>query len=253
MLQGSDTTAPLPATEPSRLGAQQFSLRSLFVLTLVVALYLTISVLSQDSAYLRVFSSPWTAFSLLPIAALWLCHRWNLLTTRHLVVGSFVAYLVALTLPALHFEDDMQFGWLIWCQSFVFGPGELYEKLYDMITEDPPVTPGNAFALWLIGPITISPLIPLLCTMGAIANFAYLTALPAFAWFRKRKRLEAFAHWAAPLAAILSVIVVIPICMTEELDALYPGYGLWTASICALAIATRRNIPPTGWQITALD
>ena len=32
-------------------------------------------------------------------------------------------------------------------------------------------------------------------------------------------------------------------CMTEELDALYPGYGLWTASMFALAIAVRRHPP----------
>jgi hypothetical protein len=243
MLQGSDTTAPSPTAEPSRLGAQQFSLRSLFVLTLVVALYLTISVLNRDSTYARVFSSPWTALSLLPIAALWLCNRWHLLTTRRLVVGSFVAYLIALALPALQFEDDTSFGWFVWCQSFFVGVGGLYEELLDLFTEDPPPTPGDAFALWLIGPITISPLIPILCTMGAIANFTYLTALPAFAWFRKKRRLQRFAYWAAPLAAILSVMVLIPICMTKELGALYPGYGLWTASIFALAIAVRRHPP----------
>jgi hypothetical protein len=242
MLQGSDTTAPSPAAEPSRLGAQQFSLRSLFVLTLVVAIYLTVSVLSQDSPYVRVFSSPWTALSLLPIAALWFCHRWNLLTTRRLVAGSFAAYLIALALPALYFEDETSFGWFVWCQSFYVGPGGLYEELHDWFTEDPPPAPGSAFAFWLFGPITISPLIPVLCNIGAAANFAYLTALPAFAWFGKKKRLHAFARRAASMAAILSVVVLIPICMTEELDALYPGYGLWTASIFALAIAVRR--PP---------
>jgi hypothetical protein len=122
LLPRADTSAPSPAAEPSRIGPQQFSLRSLFVLTLVVAIYLTISVLSQDSPYLQVFSSPWTALSLLPIASLWLCHRWNLLTTGRLVAGSFVAYLIALALPALHFEDDVSFGWFYGAKAFSLAP-----------------------------------------------------------------------------------------------------------------------------------
>ena len=210
----------------------RFSVRDLLKLTLAVAVILTIGDMSRGSQYFGALASPWTAISLLPIAAVWLTHRWRLATPRAIVIGSMFCYVLALAVPALALDGDVMFGWFAWVWSF-FGLDFFGDRHNDSFG-------------WIFGPITIPLSYPIACTIGAAANLAYVISLAAYWFARSKPAALTLSHRAATLAAMLAVLVVIPLAASGELTTLYAGYGLWATSFLALALGTRRNITHLG-------
>jgi MFS family permease len=208
--------------------ARQFSVRDLFTLTLVVSILLTIGVLSHGSEYFGALASPWTAVSLLPIVAVWLADRWQLMPPRAMLVAAVAGYPIALGLPAFAWPGEIVFGWVAWLQSFwgllLFGDRHVEGS-------------GGLF----FGPFTIPLSFPIACAFGAAANLSYFIALAA-AWYSRRKpRGLKLAQAAAITAILFAFAALLPMCLTGELVALLPGYGVWTASFLALALACDRR------------
>lgn len=205
--------------------SRQFSVRDLLVLTSVVSLILTVAVLCRDSHYFRAFASPWSAVSLLPVVVVGVVYRLQLAGPSALAIGSILLFSISLAVPAALWGDEVMFGWLAWLESFV-GLQFFHDRHID----------GG----WLFRSFTIPVSIPIACAIGSAANVAYLLAVAAYWVGRTNRSVRKLSHRASILAVSLAALILIPLCLTGDLSKLYAGYGLWVASMLALALGTRR-------------
>jgi hypothetical protein len=213
MIDASDPPAP-----PDRI-APQFSVRELLVLTVTVAILLTIGVLSRGSRYFGALWSLWALAALVPIVAVWLVGRWRFVSAHLLAHGSMVLYLVSLGVPALMLGGDLMFGYLAWFLSFAG-----IEPLFDD---------------WRLHAVGETMWYPIACTMGAAANVAFLTAYVAYLLSGRWPQAYTRGYRAENFGTAFALLVLLPLALSSELNAIYPGYGLWTASFLALALGPR--------------
>jgi hypothetical protein len=198
----------------------QFSVRDLLKLTLACAVLLMICVLCRGSRYFGAFASPWAALSLVTIAIVWLMFRWRLAPPVGLARLSIILYLASLCVPALTLGGDLVFGGVAWLFSFL----------------------GVAlFAEWKLSPVGETMWYPIASLMGAAANVAFGVGYIACLLSRWRNKPQSFPWRVAVFGTTLALLVLLPLALSSELNAIYPGYGLWAASFLALSFATHRS------------
>ncbi|MCI0333007.1 MAG: hypothetical protein L0228_07270 [Planctomycetes bacterium] len=140
-------------------------------------------------------------------------------------------YAVSMGVPALRLADGIEFGGLTWLQSYVFGFGFVVDLF------DPPKTTGQWFR--------IDERLPFACLLGMVANTLLILGWIYFYLARYRRRQPWAARWLAWGSFGFMIASVVPIALMGDLGALYPGFGLWTASALLLALgATGSNGKP---------
>jgi hypothetical protein len=205
-------------TESTTARLHQFSLRTLFKLTLVVSLLLT----------LGVMTTPWAPITFAIVIAVWFVDRTHLVAPRWLAIGSIGLFGLSLCLPAvnLHFKmtfsssDYTVFGWNAFLASYVVLP----EILFGSWLWNKPDEIDFAFAY----------------VVGAMANTAYLLGYVANLLSARFPRARTFARRAAILAFCFAAADFSLLFYTGELRDIFPGFGFWAASMLALALGTRR-------------
>jgi hypothetical protein len=195
----------------------QYSVRDLLTLTLVVAIVLTIGVLCQGSRYFGAFFTLWASVALVPIVAVWLSGRWRLVPAPWLAHGAVILYFTSMCVPALTLGGDLVFGWMAWLLSFV---GVLL------------------FSDWQMSLVGEQTWYPVACTMGAAVNVAFVIAYVAHLLSNQRPRIATLARRIAKLGSLLALLVLFPLGLSGELDAIYPAYGMWAASVMGLYLST---------------
>jgi hypothetical protein len=102
---------------------------------------------------------------------------------------------------------------------------------------------GAAFAASFLGVLLLPQLDTedlsrwIVCPMGAAANIAYIVG---FFGVLFADRVSAFIRTIAKWGAILGAGSIVPLVIAGPAQAIYPGYGLWVASLLALWLGTRR-------------
>jgi len=189
----------------------QFSVRGLFWLTTILALLLLLGMRASESRYFEALSSPWTVISLAIIVLLgWLSlRRADTRRTRRLAIA---AYATSLALPAFSLGGDLTFGFLAWLLSYLGITAVMFTVLH-------------AFA----------------CLLGAIANTCFVLSILGRWMPFIRRRWPKLARRSSIIALVTSFAALVPIVFSRELNALYPGYGLWAGSFVMLYIATWRE------------
>ena len=85
--------------------------------------------------------------------------------------------------------------------------------------------------------------------MGALANTSFIGGYLAFLAFVIWQKGIGVARWSATLGFCLSLLVILPLAWSTELNGVYIGYGLWVSSLLALTIGSWRctcqNVEPT--------
>jgi hypothetical protein len=83
---------------------------------------------------------------------------------------------------------------------------------------------------------------PGLCSLvcGGLANMLFVAAYVSMLVGLKRPFGLALSFWLSAAATISCVLAVIPFGITEPVPLFYPGFGLWLASMLALALGTRQ-------------
>jgi hypothetical protein len=202
---------PIPAAHSPR----QFSLRSLFKLTVLAAILLTIGVVH----------SPWTPVTIALPLAVWFVFRAKLIRPRWLAHGSIAVFGVSLLLPAASVRimgnPEIFMGWFAFAVSFSALP-EVF--LGDWLIREPDELH------WAIA-----------YTAGAAANFSFLTGYIAHFFAKKFPRAATYARRAAIVALVFACVSLVMLLMSLELGLIYPGYGCWVAAMLALYLGTRRS------------
>ena len=195
----------------------QFSLRTMFGVLLAAAILMGLAVFFRGSRYFHVFWSPHALVAALPILGVLGVHATAVINERRLAVVSLAIYGVALATPALRLASDLALGCFAFLASF-FGIALFSDW----------GSTGEHF--WY----------PIACTMGALANVSYIVGYVSFLTFvRWRKGID-LARWSSTLGACLSLSVILPLALSTELNGVYLGYGLWAASLLALALGSWR-------------
>jgi hypothetical protein len=213
--------------------ARQFSVRNLLQLTLIVSILLMIGVLASRTERFQAFSTAWTALSLVPIVAVLVAHRWQLVSPRKLVLASMLGYVAALGLPSFGGGNEFEFGVQAAFMSFV---GLQY--LWDPSVHGNVVVGGGTFPAPFMM-FTIETSLIIACVLGASANLAYFFGIVSYGIARKRQRAFTWSRRAAIIATSLTIPAIVVLCLDSNPDTFYPGCGLWIASFLALALGTR--------------
>ena len=202
----------------------QFSLRSLFRLTAVVAVVLgTMTALCRTHSF-RAMGSVHAYLALVPIAAVWLAWRTRLLDGRRLMIIPLVLYVTSLALPSLLWDGRRpMFGFIAACNSFVG------VTVHPIDTDEASVLPWPFY-------IKFDARDWLACCMGLISNVAFLLILLSMVLRRFSQRLRTYLSWSAFLSAML---LIIPLGFSSRLDHIYIGYGMWVAAMLALWLRVR--------------
>ena len=158
--------------QPAARPARQFSIRNLLQLTLIVSILLTIGVLASGTEHFRAFSTAWTAVSLLPMAAVLVAYRWELVSHRKLVIASVLGYIAALCLPSIGGGNEIEFGFQAAFMSFV---GLQY--LWDPIVHAN-IAYGSATTPVPFLTITIEPSLVAACVLAHRRTLLTPSALP---------------------------------------------------------------------------
>ena len=217
--------SPSPPTETADRSPRQFPLRALFKLTLAVAALLTVGVLSRDSQYFRALGSVWALAALAPIVAVWAIYRLRLIRPVTLAVWSVGLYGLSMCLPAIRVDvmelPDVQPGWLCFVVSF---GGSVASLLGIGDIADPGIADFWAGIAYIV---------------GAAANAAFIFGYVNLLVDLKREENLAAAHWSATLGTSLALAAIVPMGLSGGLVNIYPGHGLWVASLLALALGAR--------------
>jgi hypothetical protein len=205
------------------IASRQFSVRSLFTLTFVVATCLTVSILSRGSDYLRAFASPWWIISSLPVVLIGLLSRNRLLARRGMASLALALFATSLALPALSIEvfrgPGTLWGWLAFAGTFTAVPEILTQLATEGFKDD---------ALGVI-----------LYLVGALANVFLIYSFVHFAIAVWRRRSLLLPRRVAIAAAVCVFVDLVLLLQTGDVYLFYPGYGCWFASPVALALAAR--------------
>jgi hypothetical protein len=214
-----------PALEqPAIRKPLRFSVVSLLMLTVIIAVALTIARLSHGSAVFGSLASPWTWTTIALIAVGWFYVQ-QIASRGRLVVASIAAYAISMALPALQFGDDpIMFGWLAWLYSYVYGYGYVAEFFV------PPDPNPNPFGF------TIDWQLPFACFVGLLANSLLILGWISFFVSRYRRRPPKLARGLAWSSLVLMFVCVVPIAAVGGLLDLYPGYAVWVLSAVLMAI-----------------
>ena len=156
----------------------------------------------------RQFRSLWSLHALiaaLPILGVYIIHAATPVTGRRLGLASLLIFGVALALPAIHLRGDI-FGLVAFVYSFLA------------------FHPGN----WGSIPLT----------MGALSNLSFLVGYLAFLAFVLWQKGIRLARALATLGFCLSILVILPLAWSNDLQSVFLGYGLWVASQLALALGS---------------
>jgi hypothetical protein len=218
---------PLPI-DHSAHHSRQFSLRELFLVTLVVAIVMTAGVLCRESRNLRGLYSVWTLVSLLIVASVWVVYRLRLVRPRILGYGSLGLYSLSMCLPVMPMpfqQNERMFGWQIAWGTFTETPklfGELVSE-----KEDHRWTAGAYMA-------------------GSVANVVYVIGYGAALVSLKWTRVVFVARWSGAIAFVAAIAarLMIQVGLFAEWTSapvFYPAFGLWAASFLALALGIRKN------------
>lgn len=81
---------------------------------------------------------------------------------------------------------------------------------------------------------------PICCTMGALANTSFVAGSLGLLFSGKGNKRLRLARYSGLTGSILSLLVILPLALSTELNGLYIGHGLWVASFLALAIGISR-------------
>ncbi|MEQ1905908.1 MAG: hypothetical protein ABL888_17090 [Pirellulaceae bacterium] len=194
---------------------RQFSLRALFGLTFAAVILM--AVVFRNSPGFHALWSLYSLIAVLPILVVFVVDTTALINGRRLAIISLVIFGVALATPALRLASDLVFGILAFLLSFV---GIIL------------------FGDW--GPRGEQFWYPIACTMGAVANVSFLVGWVAFLSFVRWRKGIVLARRSSTLGSFLSLTVILPLALSGELNGVYPGYGLWAASLLALALGSWR-------------
>jgi hypothetical protein len=215
--------APPQPAQPCAVRRRQFSLRSLFALTFFTATLLTISYLCRGSYFFGAIASPWVIITLAPIVGGVACHHWQLVATHMLGNSSLLLYIISLALPAINLGQDIAFGAI--AAYLAFAGIFMFESWW---TEPSLFSPSWEVRTWY----------PIAGTMGTLANLTFILAYISFLFLRRRKKAIAFARRSALISVALASLSILPLSLSGQLEVTYPGYGLWVASLAALALGT---------------
>jgi hypothetical protein len=207
----------------------QFSVRGLLALTLVVSIVLTIMKLSRNSEIFASLASLWTWLSFGIIAAAWKIMKRRTVLQNRLVAASVLLYACSLVVPAFSLgNEDVEFGYLAWLQSYVFGFGfviDLFEQ---------PETTG-----WM-SHIDIDWRLPFACLLGLVGNTLVILGWITHYAPRYRRLSPQLRRSCAWIAFGFMVACIIPFALAGPLTALYPGFGLWISSVLLMTESAKQ-------------
>jgi hypothetical protein len=187
---------------------------------LVASVVLTIMRVSRGSPVFGSLASAWTWTSILMIGAAWVAAR-GIESKPKLIGASVLSYAVSLAVPALAMGDDLEWGWMVWLQSYGFGIGFVMELF------DPPDTSQQWFR--------IDNRLPFACMLGMFANSLVILGWLVYCVARFRRKRPWVTRWFAWASFFLMIACVIPIALAAELEVLFPGFALWATSALLLA------------------
>ncbi|MHB8897807.1 MAG: hypothetical protein ACYC6Y_03565 [Thermoguttaceae bacterium] len=196
----------------------QFTLRTMFGVALAAAILMGLAVSFRDSRYFHAFWSPHALIAAIPILGVFAVNATAAINERRLAVLSLVIYGIALATPALRLASDLVSGYSAFLLSFI-GVGLFSDW----------GSHGEHF--WY----------PIACTMGAVANVSFMVGCVSFLTSVLWRKGIGLARWSSTLGACLSLSVILPLALSTELNAVYLGYGLWAASLLALALGSWRT------------
>ncbi|HEY3391096.1 MAG TPA: hypothetical protein VGK58_00160 [Lacipirellulaceae bacterium] len=217
---------PRAETLPLR-HARQFSLRELLVLTFAASLILAIAVSSRGSTRFGALSSPWALAALSPIVAVLVVGRFQLASPRALAALSIAIYAASLCTPALGFE--------LGSSSAIWGYQALHFSLWIF-----PELVSNFLDSWTFDRLWG----PVVCLMGNLTNVAFVVSVILFFVGTKNPKAYAFCRRTALLGALMAIAVLTAFLFEGDIKVIYPGYGLWIASLLAMALAAKRARSP---------
>jgi hypothetical protein len=203
--------------------ARQFSLRELLILTFAASLILAIAVSSRGSKRFGALSSPWAFAALLPIVAVLVVGRFQLASSRTLAVASIAIYVASLCTPAI--------GLALGSSSAIWG----YQAL--------------RFSMWIF-PELVSNFVecssldrlwgPIVYLMGNLTNVGFVASVVLFLVGTKKPSAFTLCRRVALLGAVMATAVLTAFLFEGDIKVIYPGYGLWIASLLAMALAAKR-------------
>lgn len=202
---------------PTAIRPRQFSLRSLFVLTLVTSLLLT----------LGVWFSPWEPAAILIPLTVWWLDRAKIVKRTALARFSFLLFIASLCLPAVALsawnDPDMFWGWQAFAISFAVLPQVFFGS---WLSEEPEEIH------WA-----------LIYLIGAAANTSFLGAYAAHLFPSRFARVRRAAMALAFIAVVLATANGLLLLFTAEFRGVYPGLGCWIAGMLALYLGLRKPKP----------
>ena len=205
--------------------ARQFSLRSLFKLTLAAALALMLIVLCRDSPPKGSFGiiSVWTFVSCLPAAGVLFVWRREIISSRWLALFSIGIYALSLVLPTLGELKSADLGFVGAYGSVIMTP-EAFHQLSN------PPNPGGWFVLKPMGSMAI------IC--GGSANLLFICGYAAACLGMKWPRWTAIARWAGLVALVLGITAAFLLMADTDWPTILPGCGMWLAAFLAFVLGT---------------
>ena len=139
-------------------------------------------------------------------------------SARRVAIISIATFGVALATPAIRLASDLTYGLVAFYFSFV-----------GIILFGNWGSSGEQF--WY----------PIACTMGALANISFIVGYISFLRFVLLQKSIDLARRSATLGSCLALFVILPLGLSNELNGIYVGYGLWVASFLALALGSWRT------------
>jgi hypothetical protein len=213
---------------PQKLPRFQFSLRSLFWLTTVVAMVVgTMSMLGRTHSF-RALGSYHAYVALLPIVGVWAAWRLLWLDGWRLTATAISLYLASLVLTALGEDNAKLFGWLLLYMSGLGVTLLLSGGVPSGSAWPVHIGPGPGTETWVA------------CWMGFIANTSFLlNLLLTVPRAQRARRVRKFLSW---LSLTLSILVLAPLGWSNDLDAIYIGYGVWVSAMLAMWLGVRGRL-----------
>jgi hypothetical protein len=159
--------------------------------------------------------------------------RFHLASRHVLAIASIILYAASLGMPAIElrfWRPTVLWGFHAWYFSMFVIPALILQLF------NPSIAGDDAYVAFAY-------------VMGDIANLTYIAGFILYFLGVKTVKVIRLCRRVLLLGAILSATVLLPIALTTDLLAIYPGYGLWVASFVALAIAALRMQPnPQLWM-----
>lgn len=224
------TPAPNPPLPSPSCPRFQFSLRSLFCLTTVAAvLVATMTALGRTHSF-RSLGSVHAYLALLPIAAVWMAWRTRLLVGQRLAVASPILFLACLGLPAIRWEAHPPLSGFAAINLALSG-GIL--RHFGIPSAHSSILPRWPFPIHLDLPVWLA------CFVATIANASYILAFILLIPIPEAPGLRDVSRTLCWICMPLSVLVLVPLGLSTQLDNIYIGYGVWVAAMLAMWLRVR--------------